>query len=277
VNRKDLYGKRADTIKEARRLYEAAEADKRDPTAEEREQFDRLMTRAQEMGRDIERMEALEAEEARAAVAAAPVTVGPREGTGAPTVATRATGLAAPEYREAFDAWLRRKPFDYRALEIGTTSEGGYMVPTDFEPRIEAVARDATPMRGIATVYNWPNDRQVPLITTHATATWVDEEGEYQDTTPTFDQLTIAALKAGALFKVSQELMADSAIPVEQVIADEAGGAIGTLENTAYTVGNGSTQPQGVVGRAAAGVTAASATAITADELLGLFHSVKAG
>ena len=44
--------------------------------------------------------------------------------------------------------------------------------------------------------------------------------------------------------------------------------------NNAYTVADGSSKPSGVAQTSTAGVTAASATAITADELLDLYHSV---
>lgn len=291
MNTAELRGKRADTIKEARRVYEAAESEKRDPSAEEREQFDRLMASADVQLRDIERLERLERDEA--GLAAIPETRAARR---EPETAT-ATGMvpraikrtATPEYRQAFQDFLRfgsaspelragHATFEVRDLSVGTTTAGGYTVPDDFESSILAVLRDETPMRGVSTVQTRSNDTKFPLITTHATAAWQTENSTYTGGSDTvFDQLEIEALKAGTIIKVSEELLMDSATDVEALVRDEIVQSIGVLENTAYTVGNGTTQPQGITGRAAAGVTAASATALTTDELLDLQHSVKAG
>lgn len=62
-------------------------------------------------------------------------------------------------------------------------------------------------------------------------------------------------------------------------ITKEFARRIGTKEEEAFFVGDGSGKPTGIfnaTGGAEVGVTAASATAITADELIDLFHSLKA-
>jgi HK97 family phage major capsid protein len=87
-------------------------------------------------------------------------------------------------------------------------------------------------------------------------------------------QATLNAYKAATLIKVSEELLQDSAFDLEAFIRDQFGQRIGVLENTAYVVGDGSGKPTGVTTQASAGVTAAGAAAITADELIDLFHSL---
>lgn len=266
----DLLAKRQALIIEARGIYERAEAAKSVPSAEDVQRFDALMADADKYDEQIERFRAVEVAQRkfdRATPERETATAGPSRKQ------SRAEALASVEYREAFDAWARSglAGVDRRAMEAGETGEGGYWVPTDFERRLVEVARNLTPMRQISTVYNWPNDRQIPIASVHATAAWTAEEVQYTENTPTSDQLTISALKATALMKVSEELMADSAFDLATYLTgDQAIGAINTLENTAYTTGNGSTQPQGVVGRASSGVTAASATAITTDEIIDL-------
>lgn len=280
MNTAELRGKRADTIKEARRVYETAESEKRDPSAEEREQFDRLMQSADAQMRDIERLEKLERDEA--GLAAIPETRAarrePEVASAAGTVATR-KATSVPEYREELIRYMRtgEQSRELRALST-TTTAGGYTVPEEWERSVLGVMRDTIPMRGVSRVIQIDNDRNFPLVTTHAVAAWQTENSAYTGgSDPVFGTIQLEALKAGTIILIPEELLFDSAIDIEAFVRDEIAASIGVLENTAYTVGGGTTDPQGVVGRASAGVTAASATAIAADEIITLFHSLKQG
>lgn len=66
---------------------------------------------------------------------------------------------------------------------------------------------------------------------------------------------------------------------LESYITREFARRIGAKEEEAFFTGNGTGKPLGILadtGGAQTGVTAASATAITADELIDLFYSLKA-
>lgn len=80
------------------------------------------------------------------------------------------------------------------------------------------------------------------------------------------------------MLKVSEELLNDSVFNLETYIATEFARRIGNREEEAFFIGDGAGKPTSVfaaVGGAELGVTAASATAITADELIDLFYSLK--
>ena len=94
-----------------------------------------------------------------------------------------------------------------------------------------------------------------------------------------FGQAQLDAHKLGTIIKVSQELLADSAFDLEEYFTTEFQRRIGNKEEEAYLTGDGVNKPTGILnetGGAEVGVTAASATAITADELIDLFYSLKA-
>jgi HK97 family phage major capsid protein len=61
---------------------------------------------------------------------------------------------------------------------------------------------------------------------------------------------------------------------MEPLLTDLFGERLGRTANEVLTTGTGSGQPNGIVTAASTGLTAASATAITSDELIDLFHSV---
>lgn len=73
--------------------------------------------------------------------------------------------------------------------------------------------------------------------------------------------------------------MNDSVFNLESYISKEFARRIGSKEEDAFFNGNGTGKPVGIfntTGGAEVGVTAASATAITADEIIDLFYSLKA-
>jgi HK97 family phage major capsid protein len=92
---------------------------------------------------------------------------------------------------------------------------------------------------------------------------------------PTFSAVTFGTYKFSSkpVF-VSSEILQDSAFDLGGVIGGMLGERLGRIEGTYTTTGTGSGQPEGIQYAAAAGQAAASQTAFTADEVLGLVHSV---
>jgi HK97 family phage major capsid protein len=81
------------------------------------------------------------------------------------------------------------------------------------------------------------------------------------------------------MIKVSEELLNDSAFNLEAYIATEFARRIGRKEEEAFFTGNGTGKPLGILAATGGwqlGVTTAGAAAITLDEMLDLFYSLKA-
>lgn len=269
--------KRAALVKQAREILDRAESERRDLTAEEQAQWDRIMADVDALGKQIEREERTAALEQQLGRSLG-TRVGGREQPG--DGADGRPGRAGEEYRAAFWKAMRytRNALDapeVRALQEGVDSEGGYLVPDEFERMLVQVLEDQNVMRGLATVITTASDRAIPVVTSHGTASWIAEEGAFAESDEVFGQKVLYAFKVGTLIKVSEELLQDSAFDLEQYLAAEFARRIGAAEEAAFVNGNGVGKPMGVVGDASLGVTAASATAVTADELVDLFHSLK--
>lgn len=120
---------------------------------------------------------------------------------------------------------------------------------------------------------------KIPVVSAHGSAAWIEEEGAYTESDETFGQVNLDAHKVGTLIKVSEELLQDSAFDLEAYLTSEFARRIGEKEEDAFLNGNGSHKPTGLLDATyggQVGVTAASASAITADELTDLFFSLKA-
>jgi HK97 family phage major capsid protein len=191
------------------------------------------------------------------------------------------TGRATDEYKASFWKAMRNKlSYDVQnALEVGTDSEGGYLVPDEFERTLIEALEEENIFRGLANVITTSSgDRKIPVVASKGTASWVDEEGEIPESDDAFNQVSIGAYKLATLIKVSEELLNDSVFNLQSYIAKEFGRRIGAKEEEAFFTGDGTGKPTGIfntLNGAQLGVTAASATAITADEIMDLFYSLK--
>ena len=187
------------------------------------------------------------------------------------------TGRASNEYKEDFDRHLRGRVLVHNVLSEGTDADGGYLVPEDFERNIVTALEEENVVRSLAKVITTQHERKIPIATGHSTAQWTAENAAYTESNPTFGQKQIDAFKLTDLCRVSMELLQDSAFDIEDYLMKEFARAFGIAEEQAFCVGTGVNQPTGIftANGGEVGVTAASSTAITADELISLVYSLK--
>lgn len=194
------------------------------------------------------------------------------------------TGRASNEYSDAFWKFMRMPhnavptPEIRNALTVGTDANGGYLVPEEFEKTLVQAIREQNIMRQLAHVIRTNSERAIPIQATATAADWTAEEGSYNESTPTFSQKVMGAHKLTVLTKISEELMADSAFNMAAFIAQDQGKAIADKEEAGFFTGNGTGKPTGILDAtngAGTGVTAAYQTAISFDEVIDLFYSVK--
>ena len=192
------------------------------------------------------------------------------------------TGRASDEYKKNFWNAMRSKspvPNVTNALQIGTDTEGGYLVPDEFENTLVEALEEENIFRQMAKIIQTSSgDRKIPVVATKGTASWMDEEGAYPESDDSFGQVSIGAYKLGTMIKVSEELLNDSVFDLQSYITREFARRIGSREEEAFFTGNGTGKPLGILaatGGAETGITAASATAVTADELIDLYYSLR--
>lgn len=190
-------------------------------------------------------------------------------------------GRASNEYKNAFWKLMRNKAnFEVKnSLKIGENTEGGYLAPDEFERTLVEALEEEDIFRNLANVIQTSSgDRKIPVVATKGNASWVDEEGEIPESDDSFKQVTLSAYKLATMIKVSEELLNDSAFDLESYIAKEFGRRMGTKEEEAFSVGDGTGKPTGILDDTAGGEigkTTASSTAITFDEIMDLFYSLR--
>ena len=247
-------------------------------SAEDTATYDKMEADVVALGKEIDRLEKQEALDRELSKPLnSPLTVKPA----VPGMDTK-TGKASDEYKKAFWNVMRSKNPHYdvvNALQVGEDSEGGYLVPDEFERTLIQSLEEENIFRKLAKIIQTSSgDRKIPVVTTHGSASWLDEEELYPDTDEVFGQTSIGAYKLGTFIKVSDELLNDSVFDLQSYISTEFARRIGSKEEEAFFVGDGSGKPTGIfaaLGGAQLGATTAGATAITVDEVIDLFYSLK--
>lgn len=276
----ELREKRAKAWDAAKAFLDAKRGQDGMLSAEDTAAYDKMEADVVALGKEIERLErqaSIDAELAKAT--STPIATKPGAGGKTPE---EKTGHASDEYKGSFWNAMRAKAPSaavYNALQVGTDSEGGYLVPDEFEHTLIEALEEENVFRTLAKIINTSSgDRKIPVVATKGEASWIDEEGLYQEDDDAFTQVSIGAYKLGTMIKVSEELLNDSAFDLESYISREFARRIGAREEESFFNGNGTGKPLGILaasGGAQVGVTAGSQTAITADEVIDLFYSLK--
>jgi HK97 family phage major capsid protein len=160
-------------------------------------------------------------------------------------------------------------------LQIGTDSEGGHLVPDEFERTLIEALEEENLIRQIANVISTSfGDKKIPVVASKGTADWTDEEAPLHESDDVFGVVNLGAHKLSTMIKISEELLNDSVFNLESYIAREFARRISRAEEEAFIVGNGTAKPTGIFVSGEVGVTTAG-TSISMDEMIDLYHSLR--
>ena len=232
--------------------------------------------KVKDYGAEIARLQEMEAmEQELAKPVNTPLTGKPLSTTEKP----EKTGRASEAYKQAMLTALRT---NFRqvsnVLSEGVDANGGYLVPEEYDHRLIDILDEENVMRKLGTRITTSGEHKINIAATKPAAAWIEEGGALTFGDATFDQIILDAHKLHVAIKVTEELLYDNAFNLESYIMQQFGKALANAEEDAFINGTGTGQPLGILaatGGADVGVTAKSATAITADELIDLIYSLK--
>lgn len=288
-------------------LIKAAK-EKRSMTKEENAEFDaRDADIAERCDKEIERLQKqLEREQFLSEVRNDSRTAG-REDLD-PRAQTRAESAEAQKAVSlAYRAWMREGnaglsqeqrqvlsgrtvadlPQEVRAQSAISGPGGAYTIPTGFANKIDVALKAFGGMIDEADTIptEMGNDFPYPSINDTSNTGEVSQENQGvggSDTNATAEQdpaYGVTTLRAytidSTIVRVPITLIQDSAFDVENMFANDLlKTRLGRRINNKLTLGTGANEPTGIVTAAPSGVTTASNSAFTYNELISLFHSV---
>lgn len=284
-----LIEKRANTWEQAKALLDHATDEKRELTAEEQAQYDRMSADLASQRAAIDKLVADEASAKAAEESLRGLAQTPVDPARQPAAADSSADLRAflKGERRSFDVTPTRDEVRaataYREQRAGlsglTSAAGGATQPTNFYNKLWAHLINASSFlqSGITVLQTDNGDTiQLPTTTSHSTAAWTAAQAAITESDPAFTQRSLGAYKASLLITVANELIDDTGVDLEGYLAMQAGRAVGNLVGQGFVVGTGSGQPTGITTLTTLGVTGATGVsgAPNFDNIINLYYSV---
>lgn len=205
-------------------------------------------------------------------------------------IPTYKPGDHAPDSEKAlFNKWIRGgdnalTAADWQTvratMSTTTPAEGGYTVPSLVAGTLIDAMKAYGAMRAVAQMLRTADGKPLSYPSSDGTAEtgeWIAQNVTATAADPTFGTVSLNVFKASSKIVAAPfELLQDSAIDMEAFIINRLAQRLGRVGNTAFTVGTGTTQPDGVVPKATSGKvgTTGQTTTIIYDDLVDLIHAV---
>lgn len=140
-----------------------------------------------------------------------------------------------------------------KALGINPDTAGGYLVPTEQSNQvIELLRSKSLFLQGeanrLVTFFPMASDTlHIPKLAGGVTVSWIGENSQISDNTPSFGQITLVAKKMATLVKISNELLQDSDPQVDAIIREDIARAMANEVDRVVLEGSGvGSQPLGL-------------------------------
>lgn len=161
------------------------------------------------------------------------------------------------EYLKAFYEYIRLggqasnelyvDPESMKALLVGSDPDGGVTVPTAMSQRVIQKIFESDPIRQLAAVESITTAAIEWMVEQdEAGAEWESETVATDDrTTPTFKKKRIPVHPLATRPKITQQLIEDSGINIENWLANKVGQKFGRTEAASFVTGDGIGKPRG--------------------------------
>lgn len=267
----ELITKRAKAWEAAKAFLETHGGEDGRLSAEDDEQYTRMEAEVAEYTKAIDRLNRqAEIDAQLKAPTSAPLT-------GRPGAGNEPEGKKASAYTKAMLDWMR-SGFHVVSdvLSEGSDAEGGYLVPDEWDARLVDVLEEENVFRKKATILKTSGLHRINVAATKPAAAWIDEGGALTFGDATFGQVTLDAYKLYVAVKITEELLYDSAFPIDTYITQQFGKAIANAEEDAFLNGNGTGKPTGIFDATNGGtVVDAAGNKIASDDIFTLIYALK--
>ena len=196
----------------------------------------------------------------------------------------------AGSYVDVFEKWFRSRDNETfklavkgdelatKALQEGTDSEGGYLVPEDF--RATVVKLGDAMLGGIyrprcRVIQTGLQSGEIPTVSAVTFGATV-EEGTIPDKDPTIGRVQFSVIKRTGLVRVSTELLEDSRSNIPSLLRDIFTDAKGKDEDEMIITGDGTTEFHGIKTNGTPPTTDASGT-FARTHVTGFWEDLPAG
>ncbi len=264
-----------------KKAWEAAKAfveTKRDKdgllSEEDAKTYAEMEKKVQAYAAEIERMEQMEAMEAEMnRPVNTPIVTKPVSDKQMPEKKGRAADVYKAAMLDTLRSGFKRVS---NVLQEGVDTDGGYLVPEEYDNRLIDVLGEENIMRDLSTVITTSGEHKINIAATKPAASWIEEGGQLSFGDATFDQILLDSHKLHVAIRVTEELLYDNAFGLENYIITQFGKALANAEEDAFLNGDGVGKPLGLFAASGGGQIAETLTAaIKADDIINLVYALK--
>ena len=267
-NIKALRETRAEKVKELELLYAKLEAEQRAVTEEEEKQIGAIQDEIDQIDKTIDILNDIKERLANANAGKREMVDENRDD---------AAEQRAESERKSFENYLRGAVMgEVRADTNMTLTDNGAVIPTTIAKKIVEKIYDISPILERATKYNVKGNLTIPFYPADSNDVEMAYATEFTDLTADtgkFGSIELKGFLAGALVKISRSLMNNSQFDIVGFVIDHM--ALVAARWIEGELLKGTDDKIEGLSSVTQGVTAAAATAVTADELIQLQDSVK--
>ena len=265
----ELRGQRAQLIKDATAIVDAAQKEGRSLTAEEQTKFDAMEADARSIMTQIDTLE-------RAADLKKELAANAEKREAAPKA----------NKSEIFGKYLRSGLASLNAeeraqLTVGASVTegdlGGFLVPRGFSGELDVATAFTGQVERVAKKLDTAsgNPLDYPTINDTANDAAIVAEGTaITETNMIFGKVVFNSYNYTSLVRVSNQLLQDSGFDLNSFLVEALGERISRKTNADFTNGDDSSKPKGIVAESVLGATIAASGSVTANDVLNLIHSV---
>ena len=158
------------------------------------------------------------------------------------------------------------------ALKESSDGSGGYLVPDSFDKQLVDALREENVLRRISRVVKTEHTLRIPITDETGTAQWIDENHPFVASDVSFDRVTFGAFKLGTMVKVSEELLEDGMVDIQEYLKKEFVRRFADKEEEAFLRGDGANKPLGLIHQSK--VAESKQTVLNFDTVFDLYYDL---
>ena len=175
--------------------------------------------------------------------------------------------------RTACDQYLRRGIHTPEVLNESPKGVG-YLLPQHLETKLVNAMNTISVLRPLCTEITTAGVSALPIVNGHGKPAWVPEGHPIPLVKDAFDRVNLDSHKLAAIIRVTNELLKDSAIDIEEYLAAAFADRLAVSEEEAFLAGDGVDKPLGLIHQAKAGCMTEVAGSVSIEDVLNLIFSV---
>ena len=182
------------------------------------------------------------------------------------------------DYENHFWNAMRGKPGHKEFITKGESVTGAFILTPEGQDKYMTAIKQESLFRNLATdIQVYDHDYRIKTVNSEDVAVWVPEGGTIplSDGMGDFGDITLASHKLAVFLKLEDTLVRDPFFKIEDYLVKRLAKNFGRAEDNGFINGTGENMPTGILAETGGAEVGVTTNALTYDDVIKLFFSVK--